>query len=273
MKHFTYFNLALIMFFASAMAFAQMPNMKVGGKLLLESNPSLSQGRAPSTLSAGGHRYSVLSAPSFIDTTFGTNGTVRNAISGGNGTNDQAYAVAIQSDGKIVAAGVSAVSGAHYAFALSRYNINGTLDSTFGANGTVRNTISGGGGVNDQAYSVAIQSDGKIVVAGFSLKAPAYAFALARYNVNGTLDSTFGTNGTVRNAISGGSGTMDEAYGVAIQSDGKIVAAGFLAPVLSIILPWRGTMPMERSIARLARMVLLGMRSAEVAEHMITHVP
>ncbi len=169
------------------------------------------------------------SLPTFLDNSFGTNGSVRNAISGGNSTTDKANSVAIQSDGKIVAAGYSYDASWHGAFAIARYNTDGTPDNSFGTNGSVRNAISGGGGFDDQAYSVAIQSDGKIVAAGYSRVATGsgyYAFAVARYDSNGTLDNTFGTNGSVRNSISGGNGQYDVANSVAIQSDGKIVAAG-----------------------------------------------
>ena len=163
-----------------------------------------------------------------LDSTFGTNGTVRNMISGSDGFNDAAYSVAIQPDGKIVAAGTSRDAYRDSTFALARYNTDGTLDGTFGTNGTVRNAIGGGTGTSDNAASLSIQSDGKIVAAGYSYNdAAGRAFALSRYNINGALDSTFGTNGSVRNTISGGSGVNDEACAVAIQSDGKIVAAGY----------------------------------------------
>ena len=164
-----------------------------------------------------------------LDSTFGTNGTTRNYIGGGNGTDDEANSVAIQSDGKIVAAGVSTDVSGHYAFALARYKTDGSLDSTFGTNGTARNDISGGGDYNDHAFSVAIQGDGKIVAAGSSYNGSSYAFALARYTTDGSLDSTFGIDGTTRNTINGGNGTDDDAASVALQSDGKIVAAGHSA--------------------------------------------
>ena len=78
--------------------------------------------------------------------------------------------------------------------------------------------------VMTMAYSVAIQSDGKIVAAGDSNNGSNSDFALVRYNTDGSLDTSFDSDGKVTTAI--GSGT-DEAYSVAIQSDGKIVAAGY----------------------------------------------
>ncbi len=161
-----------------------------------------------------------------LDSTFGTNGTTRNYIGGGNSTDDEARSVAIQSDGKIVTAGYSEDASGHYAFALARYKTDGSLDSAFGTSGTTRNFIVGGGDYNDHAFSVAIQGDGKIVAAGSSLNGSSFAFALARYTTDGSLDSTFGIDGTTRNTINGGNGTDDDAASVALQSDGKIVVAG-----------------------------------------------
>lgn len=132
---------------------------------------------------------------------------------GGNPTfNDRAFAVAIQSDGKIVAAGDSYNGNNGWCFALVRYNSNGSLDTTFGTGGKVL-TIMGAG-----ARAVAIQSDGKIVAAGYDY---AYSFVLVRYNSDGSLDTTFGVGGKVLTLIGGG------ASAVAIQSDGKIVAVGY----------------------------------------------
>ena len=76
----------------------------------------------------------------------------------------------------------------------------------------------------DRARSVAIQSDGKIVAAGYSDNGSNDDFALVRYNTDGSLDTSFDSDGKVTTAI--GSGT-DQAFSVAIQSDGKIVAAGY----------------------------------------------
>ncbi len=171
-----------------------------------------------------------------LDNTFGTNGTARVPIAGGNMDNDKAYSVAIQADGKIVLAGFSpdTTGGTEYvAFALARFNPNGTLDNTFGTNGTVRAFI--GSGVDSSGfpiyaagYSVAIQPNGKIVVAGNYVDIfSGYGFAVARFNPNGSLDNTFGTNGTVTFSISGESYTLDYGRSVAIQTDGKIVTAGY----------------------------------------------
>jgi uncharacterized delta-60 repeat protein len=152
-----------------------------------------------------------------LDMTFGNGGKVRSAF----GTNfDAAYAAAIQTDGKIVAAGC-ADTGTVKVFALARYNSTGSLDTTFGTGGKVTTAF---GTVDDRAFAVAIQTDGKIVVGGYSNTGTAKVFALARYNSDGTLDTSFGTGGKVTTAI----GTADDsARDVAILSDGKIVLAGY----------------------------------------------
>jgi uncharacterized delta-60 repeat protein len=127
--------------------------------------------------------------------------------------------VAIQSDGKIVAAGI-AVTGTNHDFGVVRYNANGTLDTSFNGTGKVTTAI---GSSTDDGRAVAIQLDGKIVVAGNSFGTND-DIALVRYNTNGSLDTTFNGTGKVITAI--GTST-DVAQAVVIQSDGKIVAGGY----------------------------------------------
>jgi len=148
-----------------------------------------------------------------LDLSFGGTGIVITDVAGGN---DVSRSVAIQTDGKIVVAGTS-----DYDFAVVRYNTDGTLDSTFGTGGKVITPV---GSIWDFASAIAIQTDGKIVVAGSSNNGSDYDFALVRYNTDGTLDTTFGTSGKVITPV--GNSYDDEAYAVAIQTNGKIVAAG-----------------------------------------------
>ncbi len=161
-----------------------------------------------------------------LDTTFGTYGIVTTAIGSGD---DRAYAVAIQGDGKIVAAGVKSDYPGFSTptlFALVRYNTNGSLDTTFGGTGMVTTSVGSFGG--DAASAVAIHSDGKIVVAGHSRGEWGSVFALARFNVDGSLDSTFGGTGIVTTSFAPWGIDYDAfAYAVAIQGDGKIVTAGY----------------------------------------------
>ena len=157
-------------------------------------------------------RYNADGSP---DTTFGTGGKLTTNF---GSSHDSATSVAIQSDGKIVAAGYASMTNVD--FALVRYNADGSPDTTFGTGGKVTTAI---GSSDDFVSQVILQSDGKIVAAGWSYNGSKNDFALARYNTNGTPDTSFGTGGIVTT----GFGTInDTAASVAIQSDGKIVAAG-----------------------------------------------
>jgi uncharacterized delta-60 repeat protein len=151
-----------------------------------------------------------------LDFSFDSDGKVITAI----GTfDDVARAVKVQNDGKIVVAGFS-YSASDYDFMVIRYNTDGSLDSNFGIGGVVTTDFANS---QDKAYCMAIQNDGKIVVAGYAYSVNSDKIALARYNSNGTLDSTFNTNGKVITAIGS---VGDYAYGIALQNDGKIVVTG-----------------------------------------------
>ena len=151
-----------------------------------------------------------------LDNSFGNGGIVTTQVS--NGT-EYIASIAIQSDGKIVAVGWDSWGGSP--FMIVRYNTNGSLDNTFDNDGIVITTI----GIGTKALSVAIQNDGKIVVAGGSSNGSTSHNTLARYNTNGSLDSTFDTDGIVVTPVGVGN-SQDFAYSVNIQSDGKIVTAG-----------------------------------------------
>jgi uncharacterized delta-60 repeat protein len=97
---------------------------------------------------------------------------------------------------------------------------DGDLDPTFGSGGKVTTDFSGSDNV---AQAIALQPDGKIIAAGSAGPYPLVDFALARYNGDGSLDSTFGSGGKVTTDFFG---SVDGANGVALQTDGKIVAAG-----------------------------------------------
>lgn len=153
-----------------------------------------------------------------LDNTFGTGGIVTTPIGSGD---DFAKSIAIQSNGKIVVAGYS-YNGTIDVMALARYNTDGTLDNTFDGNGTLT-TVEGI--YAEYAQSVAIQSDGKIVVAGGIDNVGGMDVRVARYNTDGSLDNTFDTDGLVLTAVT--ANYSDYANAVKIQSDGKIVVAGF----------------------------------------------
>jgi uncharacterized delta-60 repeat protein len=150
-----------------------------------------------------------------LDITFGGTGKVTTDF----GKNEYGESVAVQSDGKILVAGVSQ-KGANTSFAIGRYLADGSLDTSFGGTGKVTTDF---GSLINYANSVIVQSDGKIIVAGYSGNDPHYDFALVRYNTDGSLDASFGGTGKVKTTI--GSNAIGES--VAVQSDGKIVVAGY----------------------------------------------
>ena len=165
-----------------------------------------------------------------LDTTFGTSGKVITNLAG---VSAQAYAVSVQRDGKIVVGGQVNVDGG-YDFALVRYNSNGTPDATFGTRGQVFTEFGTAkqGFSFAQASALAIQTDGKIVLAGQAYLGQDYDFALARYNVNGTLDTTFGSGGKITTDFAAPNAG---ANSVAIQPDGMIIAGGFAKNRLALV--------------------------------------
>ncbi len=159
-----------------------------------------------------------------LDTTFGNGGIVTTSFPG---QGSFANAVALQDDGKIVAAGTDYVDfsgdvSSNTDFALARYNADGSPDMSFGGTGQVTTDFLG---FNDDAFSVLLQPDGRIVAVGSALsQASFYDFAAARYLANGTLDASFGHGGKVQTDF--GDLGMDRALAAALQPDGRIVAAG-----------------------------------------------
>ena len=205
----------------------------------------------------------VLGAAGDLDATFGTGGMQTSDVGGPSW--DAANALAIQANGKIVTVGMSNNSvvccSSIYDFAVVRYDPDGSLDTTFSTDGKLTTPI---GASSDIAQAVAIQSDGKIVTAGYSesggnanndvavvrydpdgsldttfsgdgkIVTAGFAwsgagngsqFAVVRYDPDGSLDTTFSGDGKQVTYI--GTSTFDEAKDVAIQGDGKIVVAGF----------------------------------------------
>lgn len=153
-----------------------------------------------------------------LNPSFGSGGVVTTPFGAGA---DEARNLVVQTDGKIVVVGHS-FNGANLDFAVVRYNTNGTPDNGFGTSGKVTTNISPG---NDEAFGVAIQADGKIVVVG-TAGTGNNDFGVVRYNTNGTPDGGFDGDGIVTTDITG---LLSDDHGsyVVIQPDGKIVVAGY----------------------------------------------
>jgi len=164
-------------------------------------------------------RYNSNGSP---DQSFGNGGKVKTHFPGVYNTGSRATAAALQADGKLVVAGTYKNEATARAFALARYNANGSLDTTFGSGGMVTTSMGSGDAI---AFSMALLSGGRIVATGY-LEAGHrnHDFALACYNPSGTLDQSFGNGGRVTTDLFGA--TDDIAYGLAAQSDGKLVLAG-----------------------------------------------
>ena len=150
-----------------------------------------------------------------LDLSFGGDGIV--ATDFGN-RDEHLRAVAVQPDGKIVAAGYTQ-EGHSFDFALVRYTADGELDSSFGNGGKVTTAF----GHHAHIHGMALQPDGKIVACGHTHTYRNDDFLMARYNADGSLDDSFGGDGKVALDFNGG---FDYCFGTAVQPDGKILVAG-----------------------------------------------
>jgi uncharacterized delta-60 repeat protein len=161
------------------------------------------------------------------DSTFGVNGWAATPVLG---FEDEARAIVVQPDGKILVAGTAevALNSKKYDYAVARFNANGTIDGGFGSGGVVTLDIND----NDIADGIALQKDGKIVVGGTSDEDGDANYTVVRYTSGGLLDGGYGVGGiaTYDMATFGTAGSKDHGYGMAIQSDDKVLVTGFSAP-------------------------------------------
>lgn len=149
-----------------------------------------------------------------LDKTFGDSGKVTNQFSLSDSISD----IVLQPDGKIVTANTAFVNNS-YDFAVSRYNSDGSIDRTFGARGSTTTDVSG---FNDYASAIAIQTDGKILVGGY-VSTGVFSPAVARYNSDGALDTSFGSGGKILFQEYNG-----QFLDVTVQPDGRILLGGFV---------------------------------------------
>lgn len=178
-------------------------------------------------LAAGGttdpitHNYQFavvrLTPQGALDNTFGGDGKVTVDFAPLNGIDrDYANDMLLQPDGKILLSGYAAGN-----FGLVRLNADGSLDSTFGTGGKVTADF---GNTSDEANRMALTADGKILVTGYS----STRIAVLRYNTNGTVDTNFGTNGSVLTEMlnpAGGSRPAD-SYDIKISNDNNFIVVG-----------------------------------------------
>lgn len=201
-------------------------NVIIGGRILaiaLQSNGKIVAAGFTNTISTGPDMaVARFNTDGSLDQDFGASGKVITDFAGGT---DSINAVAMQPDGKIVAAGFTQVTPAPFSFdfALVRYDTNGNLDNSFGSGGKVTTEIVAD--ATDEGRGLVIQPNGKIVVAGKTRTSIFSDFALAGYNPDGSLDSSFGTGGRVVTQLVGNSA----ANALLLQPNGKLIAAGFTA--------------------------------------------
>lgn len=175
-------------------------------------------------VAAGQFTIARLTRAGALDTGFASDGVVSLDF---GGFDDVAYVVVRQSDGKLVVAGAAGVAGAadeaedFHEIGLVRFTSNGTLDASFGTNGKVTLDL---GGTDDFASGLVEQPDGKLVVAGATNSSGTYRMAFARFNADGTTDTSFGDGGA--NIVDLGAGTESRATWLVRQADGGLVAGG-----------------------------------------------
>lgn len=153
------------------------------------------------------------------DTDFSNDGKMIFSFGAGNGS--KINKVLLQSDGKIIAVG-QAYNGVNFDFGIARFNTNGSLDTSFGTDGKAIIPI---GPANDFGKDTLLQPDGKILIVGYSNNALGYdSLSAIRLNSNGSLDTSFATNGKIYYNIPSKDYCVAEA--IALQSDGKILISG-----------------------------------------------
>jgi uncharacterized delta-60 repeat protein len=186
----------------------------------------------PNVFSGGQFALVRLTTDGILDTTFGNGGQVQTPLLSASSI----ASIAVETNGEILAAGTAVTASGTLDFALAEYTNSGSLDSTFGSGGTTTVNLDG---KDDTAFGMVLQADGRIVVAGSSFSTSAQpangtfllfpisgvsggSIAVARFNTNGTLDTTFGTGGSVITALQQGVA----ALGVTIPQDGEVTVVG-----------------------------------------------
>jgi uncharacterized delta-60 repeat protein len=158
-------------------------------------------------------RYNTMGT---VDSTYGTSGV--SIIDFGPGTDNRAYQAVVIPNGQLIMAGATTLSGATNS-ALVRLLVDGGVDNTFGTNGQVILSLS----TTSDIRGLASGSSGPIYAAGTLYGPSSNTMVVSRLLWNGTLDNTFGTDGSAEVNLSSGSGTT---YGLATQNNGKLLLIG-----------------------------------------------
>jgi uncharacterized delta-60 repeat protein len=196
---------------AGSLEFANAAALQPDGKILIAGRVIADRASPNETLVAR------LNADGSLDPSFGTAGVRGFALSP---LNDEAMDMVVQPDTRIVIAAAAQFEASRFQYALLRLGSDGTPDAGFGVGGVARTDI---GALDDTARALAVQADGRIVVAGQASSDTVSDFGIVRYLADGTLDAIFGSGGVLRVDFLG---STDGANDVLIEPDGRIVAAG-----------------------------------------------
>ncbi len=203
-----------------------------GGKVVTDFNNSIDEAYSVAVQSDGKIVVAGRSGTGFAMVRYNPDGSLDTSFGSANSgkvvtpvgiSAARAYSLATQPDGKLVLGGYAPGTGSSSDFAIVRYNADGSLDPSFGAGGKVMTDFVT---LQDEVRTVLIQSDSKIVATGFSGSESGVRFGIARYNTNGSLDTSFGTDGKVVTQI----GDFSQATSASLQSDGRLVVVGSSFP-------------------------------------------
>lgn len=218
------------------------PTFGTGGKVTTDVEAGFGDAIAKLVIQAGGKIVAVGSSNNassnkdFSMVRYNSNGSLDTSFGGGGtgkvrtdfgAVEEGATTVILLSGDRLLVGGTSGASLLSSDFALARYSADGVLDTTFGTSGKVTTNFNAAVPGIDAIASLGLQADGKIVAVG-GANGVLFDFALARYSADGVLDATFGTAGVVtKNVSTSPILVVDAAIALSIQSDGKILAAGF----------------------------------------------
>ena len=181
-------------------------------------------------LDSGGHDQFLLArlnAYGSLDSSFGFGGVVVDQLKSSSPAGSTPYALAVQPDGKIVAGGFASDASGRRELAIARFNTDGSLDSTFNGTGTVIQQVGAGGTPQSNLDALALQPDGKILAGGWATDGSNNSvFMVARLNWDGSFDASFGPGGVRMYDIDESTPYDSAAQALAVQPDGKILAAG-----------------------------------------------
>jgi uncharacterized delta-60 repeat protein len=172
---------------------------------------------------SGGSGYAI----EVLDTSFNGTGFVVHDNASGANSDDYGHSIYVDSNGKIYVTGDSWNSSRKDDMVIWVYNSDGSLDNTFGNNGIVVHHNAAGGNSDDRGYSIYVDNNGKIYVTGVSYNGRNEDMVIWKYNIDGSLDNTFGNNGIVVHHNAAGGNAWDQGNSIYVDSNGKIYVTGF----------------------------------------------